>query len=302
MLWVGQGSLAAVVAYFVWHSLSAQWDEFRSLELDLTIRLLPVVGAALIVLGVYTVLIGAWWAVLRGWKQELRYRDAVRIWSISNLGRYLPGKVWSVAGLAALAQGAGVSAWAAVGSAIAMQALAVASGVGVVAATLPGVASPIQLGAVGLAAVTVLVVLMSPRVGEAVARAIRSRRTYHPLPVGVGLLAYSVTVLSWIAYGVAFWLLAHSVIHEPALPVRMAIGVFAGGYIVGLLAIFAPGGIGVREVVYIAALTPSLGAGGAIVVSVASRLLLTATEIIAALVGLALGARTTERSVGPGQR
>lgn len=302
MLWVGQGILAAVVAYFVWHSLSAQWDEFRSLELDLTIRVLPVVGAALIVLAVYTVLIGAWWAVLRGWKQQLRYRDAVRIWSVSNLGRYLPGKVWSVAGLAALAQRAGVSAWAAVGSAIAMQALAVASGVGVVAAMLPGVASPIQLGAVGLVAVTVLVVLMSPRVGEAIARAIRSRRTYHPLPVGVGLLAYSMTVLSWMAYGVAFWLLAHGVIDEPALPLRLAIGVFAGGYIVGLLAIFAPGGIGVREFVYIAALTPSLGVGGAIVVSVASRLLLTATEIIAALVGLTLGARTTERSVDSGQR
>ena len=231
MLWVGQGILAAVVGYFVWRSLSAQWDEFRSLELDLTIRLLPVVGAALIVLGVYTVLIGAWWAVLRGWKQELRYRDAVRIWSISNLGRYLPGKVWSVAGLAALAQGAGVSAWAAVGSAIAMQALAVASGVGVVAATLPGVASPIQLGAVGLAAVSVLVVLMSPRVGEAVARAIRSQRTYHPLPVSVGLLAYSVTVLSWIAYGVAFWLLAHGVIGEPALPIRLAIAPPLGAWL-----------------------------------------------------------------------
>ena len=115
-------------------------------------------------------------------------------------------------------------------------------------------------------------------------------------------MAYGVTVLSWIAYGVAFWLLAHGVIGEPALSVRLAIGVFAGGYVVGLLAVFAPGGIGVREFVYIAALTPSLGVGGAIVVSVASRLLLTATEIIAALIGLALGARTTERSVDPTQR
>jgi hypothetical protein len=42
----------------------------------------------------------------------------------------------------------------------------------------------------------------------------------------------------------------------------------------------------------VALLTPAVGSGGAIVLSVASRVLLTATEGIAALGGLALGRRT----------
>ena len=65
---------------------------------------------------------------------------------------------------------------------------------------------------------------------------------------------------------------------------------FAAGYITGLLALFAPGGVGVREAVFIALLAPSVGSGGAIVLGVASRVLLTLTEIAAALLGL-LGGR-----------
>ena len=55
------------------------------------------------------------------------------------------------------------------------------------------------------------------------------------------------------------------------------------GYILGWLALFAPGGVGVREVVLIGLLTPALGGGGAVALSVASRILLTLTEVAAPL-------------------
>ena len=58
------------------------------------------------------------------------------------------------------------------------------------------------------------------------------------------------------------------------------------GYVLGLLALFAPGGVGVREVVLIGLLTPALGAGGAVALSVASRIVLTLTEVAAPLVVL----------------
>src|SRR5438067_12491429 len=40
-------------------------------------------------------------------------RSAFRIYFISSLGRYIPGKLWQIAGMAMLAQQAGVSAVAA---------------------------------------------------------------------------------------------------------------------------------------------------------------------------------------------
>src|SRR2546422_9349251 len=68
-----------------------------------------------------------------------------------------------------------------------------------------------------------------------------------------------------------------------ALPLTTAIGAFTLGYILGLLALFAPGGVGVRELVLVGLLAPFLGSGGAVAVSVASRVLLTLTEAAAVL-------------------
>jgi hypothetical protein len=104
------------------------------------------------------------------------------------------------------------------------------------------------------------------------------------------VLAGTVTTVSWLAYGVGFWCLARGTLGNTSLGMAPAIGVFAAGYITGLLALFAPGGVGVREAVFIALLAPSVGSGGAIVLGVASRALLTLTEVAAALLGL-LGGR-----------
>src|SRR5438093_10890795 len=82
----------------------------------------------------------------------------------------------------------------------------------------------------------------------------------------------------WLAYGLAFWLLARGLGLPPTLPLATATGVFALGYILGLLALFAPGGVGVRELVFIGLLTPALGSGGAVALSVGSRVRLTLTE------------------------
>jgi uncharacterized membrane protein YbhN (UPF0104 family) len=60
--------------------------------------------------------------------------------------------------------------------------------------------------------------------------------------------------------------------------------VFALGQTLGTLALFAPGGVGVREAVLISQLMPSLGAGGAVALTIASRLLLTCIEVGAPLV------------------
>ena len=288
-IWLLQGVLALAVIVFVWRSAARHWDEFRSLEFAVQLRPGWIALAGAVVLLTYGLLVAAWRAVIGGWGERLAYRPAVRIWTVSNLGRYLPGKVWSVAGLAVLAQREGVAAWAAVGAAVAMQAIAVGSGVAVAAATVPGTLSaPGALVAAAVAAATIAALAM-PRVVALVGRITR-RPDLRPLPVRAVVLAGTVTTVSWLAYGVGFWCLARGTLGNTSLGMAPAIGVFAAGYITGLLALFAPGGVGVREAVFIALLAPSVGSGGAIVLGVASRALLTLTEVAAALLGL-LGGR-----------
>jgi hypothetical protein len=297
-MWLLQGALAVAVIAFVWRSAARHWDEFRRLEFPMHLRPGWIALAGAVVLLTYGLLVAAWRAVILGWGERLGYRPALRIWTISNLGRYLPGKVWSVAGLAVLAQREGVAGWASVGAAIAMQAIAVGSGVAIAAATVPGTLSGAGiLMATGIAATTVAALAL-PRAVGVVARMTR-RPDLRPLPIGAVVLAGAATTISWLGYGVAFWLLARGTLGATALGLAPAIGVFAAGYITGLLALFAPGGVGVREAVFIALLAPSVGSGGAIVLGIASRVLLTLTEVAAALLGLLLGPGRPAAEAGP---
>jgi len=286
---VVQAALLAAVAVFVTRAVAAHWREFSGLRTSLRIQPGWLLLASLIVFAAYGLLIAAWRSIIGGWGERLAYRPAVRIWALSNLGRYLPGKVWSVAGLAVLARQYGVAAWAAVGAAVVTQAVAAGSGAAVVAATIPGAASPWWLAAAGaMAALTILAVAhpAAVRLWQRVAPG----QTLKPLTGPAVAATTAATVLSWAAYGAAFWCVTRGVLGPTPLGFGTATGVFALGYVIGLLAIVVPGGVGVREAVFIGVLTPILGAGPAIAVSVASRLLLTATEAIAALAGLALGA------------
>ena len=123
-------------------------------------------------------------------------------------------------------------------------------------------------------------------VAERIAGLLRPAVHLTPLPMPAALTAVGVTLLSWISYGLAFWFLGKGLLAESIPTARAAIGVFAAGYIVGLLALFAPGGVGVRELVYVALLGPMIGSAGALALSIASRLLLTVTEAGAALAAL----------------
>src|SRR4051794_41749186 len=79
----------------------------------------------------YFLLVLAWRSILRSWGQDLDLWSAARIWTVSSLGKYIPGKVWAVAGMALLSQRAGVAPWAATGSATIMQVLAIGTGAAV---------------------------------------------------------------------------------------------------------------------------------------------------------------------------
>lgn len=283
IVWTLQLAVAGIVAAMVWSTIVGNWNEFRSLKVS--VRLHPgwIATSALAVFLSYAVSVEAWRQILAGWGQRLAYLRAARVWLVANLGRYVPGKVWSVAGLMVMAQRGGVEPWAAAASAFAIQAVAVGTAVALVAAAAPGATSPFRLGAAALVAVATIAVLAWERSARVAARLLGGDARIRPLPLGAVARSAALGLVSWSIHGVAFWVLARGLGLPGALPVTTAVGVFALGYVMGLLALFAPGGVGVREVVLIGLLTPGLGGGGAVALSVASRILLTLTEVVAPL-------------------
>ena len=285
-VWIGQAILAGILIWFVGRSVFLNWNELRRLDVAIRLRPFWIILAAIMIWTAYGILIEAWRRILIGWGQTLGYGPGMRIWCLSNLGRYLPGKVWSVVGLAVLAQRSGVDGWAAAGSALVMQALAVGTGALVVSIGAPGAASPIALTVACTLAGCVILALAWPRAAERVVSVVRPGTEFRSLPLSVVLMGMAVTLVSWASYGAAFWLLAKGIFEATDFSMVQATGIFAAGYIVGLLALFAPGGVGVRELVFVALLAPIFGSGGALALSIAARLLLTATEASAALVAL----------------
>jgi uncharacterized membrane protein YbhN (UPF0104 family) len=211
--------------------------------------------------------------------------QAVQLFMVANLGRYLPGKVWQIAGLAVLARGRGVPAATATGAAVLGQ------GVSLVAATLVGLVAlatgPEQVRTWGMAGAAalgagVLVGLTPPVFRRVVALWFRLARQDPPEVLGPG---HAVTwlvlfVANWALYAFSFWVLAASFGHTgDVLPVASA---FAAAYVLGYLMIFAPAGVGVREASLVAFLTPLMGPGAAGVLALVARVWTTVVELVPA--------------------
>ena len=284
--WLLQLGVAGVVGALIWVQLVRNWNAYRSLEVTLALHPGWIALSVLLVFVSYAFSVEAWRRVIAGWAQHVPYGRAARIWLVANLGRYVPGKVWSVAGLVVLAQRAGVAPWAAAASAVAIQAIAIGTAIAVVAAATPGAESPWRLAAAALLAVATIAVLASAKAVRLIARLMGQSADIRPLPILAVAESSALGVLAWVAHGVAFWLLARGLGLPGTLSVVTAAGVFPLGYVLGLLALFAPGGLGVREVVLTSLLAPALGMGGAVALSLASRVLLTLTEVVAPLVAL----------------
>jgi hypothetical protein len=108
-------------------------------------------------------------------------------------------------------------------------------------------------------------------------------------PAATGIVVgIVVNLIAWVGYGAALWLLARGLLPGVGLRPALAVAVFTASYLAGFLALFAPGGIGVREGLFILMLQGPLGIGAATALALASRLLLTITEFGAAVPFLVL--------------
>lgn len=287
-----QAVLLAAVIIFAGAKLLDEWGQVRQAALGLSPRWSYVVVSCLIVLGTYAILVDVWRTLLTGWSSRLRFREAARIWTISNLGRYIPGKVWQIGAMAVMARQRGVSGIAAGGSAIVATVTTTLTGFAVVAMTgagmlriPPAVEAIIWVGGAALLAAP----LALPRLAPLASRILRRPIAVPRMRPALLLRAVVGSALAWCGYGVAFYVLAHGLLGDAPGSLALYIAVFAGSYLIGFLTLIAPGGIFVREMAMQAALqNAGFDAGAATVLVVASRLWLTVLEILPALVFLVI--------------
>ncbi len=292
--WRGiQYLLGALVVALAVRALAGNWDAFRAQAVELRLRPGWVGLSVGAVLAAFALLIEGWRRVVVGQGQRLAYPDAARIWLLASLGKYLPGKVWAIAGAAMLAERAGVARGPAVAGALLLQALALASGLGVLlllgpaALRLGGGATVAGLTVAGLIGAAVIVAAGSRRVMELAARRFSVARGLAPVPPAAIVAAFLANVAAWILYGLALSWLARGLFPATTLPWPTATAAFTAAYVVGLVALIAPAGVGPRESLLILLLSGAIGPKAALGLALASRIVLTLVEIGAALPFLA---------------
>jgi hypothetical protein len=215
-----------------------------------------------------------------------RLLDSLRIVFSANLGRYLPGRIWQVAGLAVFAKRQGVPPAVAVTSAVLGQAFALAA-VAVLATPalvgLGGGGRTAGLAALGTAIVLAIVLTIPGVLRTAVRLAFRlAREPSDKVPAFGPLFAprwMAVYLISWTVYGAAFIMFVRGLgISAGAVALASS---FSAAYLMGYVAIFAPAGIGVREGFLVAFLDAHVGAA-ALGVALIARVWITLAELASA--------------------
>jgi hypothetical protein len=222
--------------------------------------------------------------------------DAGAAW-VPPLGKYVPGKVASIAGAVYIQRQNGVPGSVAVSVALMLDGLAVIAGLIVSTPLLLWEPVRRQMPSAwmwcGALAVCGLVAL-HPRVFAALVNFLLKKLGRSPLSTVPSAKMYAIPVLSsfaqWVFAGLGLWCMTRSVtdVSVSLIPLFIATAAFAMTF--SYLALFSPGGIGVREGLFLMTLGPMMGAeraGMVAIVVVAMRVVQTLIELSLAGVGFA---------------
>jgi len=214
-------------------------------------------------------------------------------WMSSLVGKYIPGKVFLLLGRVHFYRGRcpsvmGVSIAFLIEACCSCLAASLIFGIAIL-----GYRQRDGLGLYSVtvgSAVAVLIVLTHPAVLGALLN-LGMRISRRP-PVELRLrwadvLTWTVMMAAnWLVLGTGFYLMLYSIYAIPAALLLYVTGAFALAGVIGVLVLFAPSGIGVREGVMLVALTKVLPEAVAAIGTLAARVWMTLAEVLCA--GLAI--------------
>ncbi len=270
-----------VITYFMAHSIWTEWSEIRSYQWQ--IHLGWLILAAAILWSVSIILVLLWrYLITQISDCRLGFVSLFRIAALANLGKYLPGKIWSVLGMIYLLRQEGLSSSVAIVSASLHQVFTLLSGIIFILVILGTevlhdtlVFPFIIVGGIGA------IVLYPPLFRRGLNMLMRFLGR-EPLVVNLtmfqNLFLLSIYIVPWVLYGSSFWCLLKGIGISGGEFLETG-AKFSAAYLLGFLAIFAPGGIGVREGTLMFLFSATMPPGIAAIIAVVARLWMTLIEV-----------------------
>jgi glycosyltransferase 2 family protein len=300
---VARPAIAVLVFAAIAYAVASEWNGVRGAltTLDWPSVVLSFVA---ILAGTFAGLM-AWRALLGDEGYPLSPIAAGRIFFVGQLGKYLPGSVFSIVLQMELGKRAGVPRGRAFTTSLAWVGLSLSTGLCVGMVGFPVLASTGDNKVWALLVVLPFAVVASlppilTRLVNLVLRLMRKGPLPQPLSWGGVLRAVLWLCVTWVLFGVHLWLLANALGAPGLSGVTRCIGGFALAMAAGVLFVVVPSGAGVREAIIVAALAPVMSTGEALGIAVVSRALFIAADVVTAGVAALSGVRQLRALGGPG--
>lgn len=225
--------------------------------------------------------------------KTLRLAESFHQLALVAVGKYLPGKIWGLLARGAVLKDTGISIQGVIAAAVIEQWVMLMSAALVSGALLVAMRSDSVLTSLGIVGMVIglagshLFTLGSSQLQRLLASNVSTQG--HNLPIllahGSYLRLMVTHALMWVILGAVLAAICFAFALHPFTLELFAALVLANtiGFVVGFAAIFAPGGLGVREAVTTAVLLPYIPLEQAAILSISFRLWTTASDALLAL-------------------
>jgi hypothetical protein len=284
-------TIAVVTLAAVVYAVARNWSDV-SVHLD-KISLATFAWSTLAAaVGTWLTMIG-WRIILRDLGSDLHLAPASGVYFVGQLGKYLPGSLWSVLVQADIAAHLRVPRRRTAVTGLLALGLALLTGflVGLPAASYLLTRSAEGFDRWLLLGVPLLVVLCVPRLLNAIIglglRLLRRPPLEHDLSGGAVLRAVASFIGVWLCFGVHTLLLARAVADGSGhdnLNLASVTG-YALSVSLGMLTVILPAGLGAREGLLTLILSTAIPTPAAAAVAIMSRFIVTVVDVLAALGG-----------------
>jgi len=266
----------------VWNN----WDQVK--DIPFALKPLPLVLSTLIFVFSYFIQIWAWYVITLKLRVGLSPSDTLQSWFYSQLGKYLPGKVWLLLGRFYFYESKGKSRkTVSVALYLEMTTMTMAAGL-VFLGTLIFHGEIWQGYSWRQSGWLVPLFLLSfislhPRVLQRILNwlLIRLKREHVSLSISYANILWIllVCIVCWVVGGIGFYFFVNSVYPVASQYFLFLTGALAISSTLGLVAIFAPAGLGVREGALVYLLSFMMPGPVAVVISILTRIWMTLIEI-----------------------
>lgn len=294
----------AACGFFIWRLVGSA-QEISNLVRHIPLaRIAPAfVASALLFVVIYPLTGYMFPTLLSSEAPVLSRSTSIGILATSQLARYLPGNVGQHIARGGMLTARGIG-MAAVVPALMIEALLSVMSACVVAGPAlllfpPG--APLPVGwqvlvcTLALGTFALLGLRAWPRLAGRLGDRFSTWSRALAISPSVALRCVGMYGLNYIFVGFGLYLVAVAVSPEAGAP-GLFVGAFALSWIVGFLAPGLPAGLGVREGVLVALLTPTLGTTAAVTIAALHRLSTTAGDALAAALGATLLWRSRKRT------